>query len=356
MTSRIQEREPSRELTRSRLTGSPYISILLPVRNEERFIAETLRQLLAQRYDPKRFEVLVADGDSTDATAAIVAEFERHHEQVHLLDNPGRWSSAGRNVAIAAAQGELLVLVDGHCELDNPDYLTELAAAFQRSGADCVGRPQPLDVTGATPLQRAIAAGRSSRLGHHPASHIYSAREGFVPPDSVAIAYRRSVFEQVGLFDETFDACEDVEFNHRVARAGLRCFFTPRVQVRYYPRLTLAGLFGQMMRYGRGRARLLRKHRGTFSLPGFLPAGFLAGATVGPLLAWLWPLLWLPYGACLGIYTLVVMLFSLTLSLRKRQPLWLVVLPFVFLTIHAGAGMGLLWELLAGPLDRLANR
>ena len=55
-------------------------------------------------------------------------------------------------------------------------------------------------------------------------------------PQSVAIAYRREVFERVGLFDESFDACEDVEFNHRIARAGLTCYFTPRVQVRYFPR------------------------------------------------------------------------------------------------------------------------
>src|SRR5204863_2792068 len=100
-----------------------------------------------------------------------------------------------------------------------------------------------LDVRGATRLQRAIAAARASRLGHQPDSHIYSAAEGFVPPQSVAVAYRRSVFERVGLFDENFDACEDVELNHRVARAGLRCYFTPRVAVHYYPRSSLTCMF-----------------------------------------------------------------------------------------------------------------
>src|SRR5207253_399201 len=100
-----------------------------------------------------------------------------------------------------------------HCELDNPHYLAELADAFTARGADCVGRPQPLEVAGAGRLQRAIAAARASRLGHHPDSHIWSDRAGFVPPQSVAVAYRREVFEVVGLFDERFDACEDVEFN-----------------------------------------------------------------------------------------------------------------------------------------------
>src|SRR5262249_49750908 len=154
------------------------------------------------------FEILVADGRSTDRTRDIVASVQEWHPQVILLDNPKVWSSAGRNAALRAGRGELFVLIDGHCELDNSRYLADLADAFQQSGADCIGRPQPLDVSQASLLQRAVAAARASRLGHHPDSHIYADREAFVPPESVAIAYRRSVFEKVGLFDEDFDACE----------------------------------------------------------------------------------------------------------------------------------------------------
>jgi succinoglycan biosynthesis protein ExoA len=331
----------------AQLPQPPLISVIVPVRNEQACIADTLEQLLRQRYDPARFEVLVADGRSTDDTRSIVAALQASHPNLRLLDNPRRWSSAGRNTAIRAARGDLLVLIDGHCDLDNPNYLADLADAFARSGADCVGRPQPLDVAGASPLQRAIALARASRLGHHPDSHIYSEREGFVPPQSVAVAYHRSVFQRVGLFDEAFDACEDVEFNHRVARARLTCFFTPRVRVRYFPRASLPGLFRQLVRYGRGRVRLLRKHPDTFSLPGFLPAAFLAGLLTGPLLALLVPLLAWVYAAALGVYALVVLLFSLDLSRRRRELALLPLLPPVFLTVHLGAGAGVWRELLA---------
>ncbi len=161
-------------------SAPPFISVIVPVRNEEAFIESTLRQLLAQDYHADRFEILVADGCSTDRTREIVADLQTHFPQATLLDNPGRLSSAGRNVAVEASRGDLIVLVDGHCEIDNPHYLADIADAFSRSGADCLGRPQPLDVSQATPLQRAIAIARSSRLGHHPASHIYSGNEGFV--------------------------------------------------------------------------------------------------------------------------------------------------------------------------------
>jgi succinoglycan biosynthesis protein ExoA len=327
----------------------PFISIIVPVRNEGAFIAGTLEQLFAQDYPADRFEILVADGRSTDDTRAIVAALAYRFPNVRLLDNPQRLSSAGRNVAVRAARGDVVLLIDGHCEIDNPRYLADLAHAFSQSGADCVGRPQPLDVTGSTPWQRAIAAARASRLGHHPSSHIYSVQEGFVPPQSVAVAYRREVFDRIGSFDEQFDACEDVEFNHRVARAGLTCWFTPRVAVRYHPRDTLAGLLRQMVRYGRGRARLLRKHPDTFSLSSLLPAAFLAGVLLGPALACLLPVLWLVYGAVLALYAFLAASTSALIAWRKRELALLPLLPLVFAAVHLGAGAGLWLELLAAP-------
>jgi GT2 family glycosyltransferase len=322
----------------------PFISVIVPVRNEGTFIAGTLEELLTQDYPADRFEVLVADGGSSDGTCTIVAALALGHFNLRLLHNPRRWSSAGRNIAAQAARGDIVLLIDGHCAIDNPRYLSNLADAFQRSEADCIGRPQPLDISGATTLQRAVAAARASRLGHHPASQIYSSGEGFVPPQSVAIAYRREVFDTIGWFDERFDACEDVEFNHRAASAGLRCWFTPQVAVRYHPRDSLPKLFRQMVRYGRGRVRLLRKHPDTFSLTGFVPAAFQAGILLGPVLGCLLPQLWWVYGGALTLYAVLLMTASLTVAVRQGRPLLLGLLPVVFATIHFGAGTGQWWE------------
>jgi succinoglycan biosynthesis protein ExoA len=332
------------------------VSVIVPVRNEAAFLGATLADLLDQTYPTDRFEVLVADGGSTDGTRELVRDLQLRHANLRLLDNPRRWSSAGRNVGVRAARGDILVVVDGHCQLDSRSYLRDLVDAFERSGADCVGRPQPLDVTDATGLQRAVAAARASRLGHHPDSFIYAAKEQFVKPQSVAIAYRRAVFDRIGLFDEAFDACEDVEFNHRVDRAGFRCFFTDRVRVHYHPRGTLAGLFRQMMRYGRGRVRLLRKHPETFTLPGFLPAAFVAGLVVGPVLSLLSGWLALVYGGAVAVYMLAVSITSLGIRMRDRDGQAFPWLPAVFAAVHGGAGVGQLLELCFGkaqpPQDR----
>ena len=339
----------------------PYISVIVPVRNEASHIQRTLTQLLTQEYDSGRYEVIVVDGQSTDGTWDIVAALQEKYANLRLLPNPQRWSSAARNVAIRAAQGDILVVIDGHCEVDDAAYLIHLAHAFERSGADCVGRPQPLDVSGATVFQRSVALARSSRLGHHPDSWIYSDVEQYVPPESVAVAYRREVFARIGLFDESFDACEDVELNHRVARAGMTCFFTPRLQVRYVPRDSLSGLFRQMVRYGRGRYRLLRKHSDTFRLSCLLPAVFLSGLAIVPLFAWVSRWLLAAYLSALGLYSLTVLCFSLVLAFRAvgdfrslrdfgRLVGWL---PLVFTTLHVGAGAGILREMAAESWSKI---
>lgn len=320
------------------------VTVIVPVRNEARCIQRTLSHLVAQDYDPERFEILVVDGESTDGTPALVAAFAHRHPQVRLLFNPRRWSSAARNIGVRHARGELVVVVDGHCEIDDDQYLNKLVAAFDTSGAECVGRPQPLEIGEASPLQEAIAEARSSRLGHHPDSYVFSSQEGFVPARSVAVAYRREVFDSVGLFDESFDACEDVEFNYRVEQAGMRCYFTPRVAVRYRPRGTLVGLFRQMARYGRGRIRLLRKHASTLSLRTLVPMLLVVAVFAGLGLCLLEHRFWPLYAVGASIYAGTLLLASLGIAVRHRKPLLVPRLFSVFLAIHLGAGTGMLRE------------
>jgi len=356
MPATYPARTPSRATSAVPLTRHPRISVLLPVRNEGSTIERVLEQLLSQDYPADRFEVIVADGMSEDQTANIARSLQRRHANLKLVANPFRWSSAGRNAAYRHSSGDIILIVDGHCDLNSRCYLSDLAETFARTGADAVGRPQPLDVSQAASFQRAVAAARSSWLGHHPDSHIYSSSDGWVRPQSVAIAYRRSVFERIGLFDEQFDACEDVEFNHRLEQAGLRCWLSQAAQVTYHPRASLAGLFRQLFRYGRGRRRLLNKHPGTFTFLGFVPAFFAAGLICGPCMMWFWPsLAWL-YGGSLATYALTLVLASVSIGRRRRDALIIGRLPLIFMTIHLAAGTGIIAESLCQCAGRARRR
>ncbi len=199
--------------------------------------------------------------------------------------NAARLSSAGRNIAIRHAAKDVVVIVDGHCHVPGRDYLRNVSDAFETSGADSLGRPQPLDIENATPFQRAVSVARSSRLGHNPESDIYSNEAKFVPPQSTAVAYSRKVFATVGLFDQEFDACEDVDFNERVHAAGLTCYFTPAVKIVYEPRASFRALFYQLGRYGGGRAKLACKHPKSLSIPALVPPLWAVWVILGGLLS-----------------------------------------------------------------------
>ena len=326
----------------------PFITVVMPVYNEGRFIEHTLRQLLAQEYPADRYEILVADGMSTDTTRDIVRTLANEYLQIRLLDNPKRKSSAGRNVGFQNGRGEYFLVVDGHCYIPNNQLLTSVADCFRTSGADCLGRPQPLDPPALTPFQQAVALARGSRLGHGGDSLIYSDYEGFCSPVSNGAAYARHVFDKVGYVDEQFDACEDVEFNYRIEQARMTCYTSPKLTIQYYPRETLGALWRQMVRYGEGRFRFIRKHPKALTMNQLIPAGF----TLGLLLA----LLYLVYVGLLGsinllagmvllvgvsLYFFVILLSVLKLSVKKNW-VYFIRLPCIFFGIHVGLGLGFL--------------
>src|SRR5262245_54651770 len=91
----------------------PFISIVVPIRNEEATIERLTRSLLDQDYPHDRYEVIMADGGSSDGTRDVLARVDVERRVV-LLDNPGRTAPAALNVAIAAARGDVVTRVDGH--------------------------------------------------------------------------------------------------------------------------------------------------------------------------------------------------------------------------------------------------
>jgi len=349
-----------------------HLTVVLPVRNEAKHIAEVLDRLLAQNYNHDKLEIIVADGMSEDATPQIVQEYvQKYPHIVRYFENPKRLSSGARNIGAKNAQGEAILIVDGHCIIDNDDMLRNVSDAFERTGADCLGRPQPLEMTHATPLQWAIATARRSWLGHHPDSFIYSDQAQFVPASSCAIAYRKSVFEKVGYFDESFDAAEDVELNTRIDAAGLKHYFDPAIAVRYVPRNSLQGLAKQMERYGRGRVRLWRKHPHTASWKSFAPGVFVLGCLLGFLYCIIFALmkifipgLLIVPGTCCTpsavgnvltfpmvvfclafmFYFAVVLAESMRLAITQKRLNILPRLPSVFSAVHFGYGGGILKE------------
>jgi GT2 family glycosyltransferase len=323
---------------------APFLSVVMPVRNEERHIGKTLEALIEQDYPTDRCEILVADGNSTDGTRSVVeAIAARAKIPIRWLANPGRLSSAGRNAGVRAAHGEIITIIDGHCEIPGRYLFADTARIMQEQGADALCRPQPLFHSGNTWFQNLVARVRATALGHGRDSTIYSLdNSSIVDPTSSGATYRREVFEKIGYFDESFDACEDVEFNHRVRTAGLKAFIDPSLAIFYEPRRDSRTLFQQLRRYGKGRVKFLRKHPEGWSLTQLLPAGLVVAAFIAAFGLMLPGIARIAAVAPLAVYLLAVIVWSVLIGLRHGFIDGIVAV-WIYLTIHFGLGFGF-WD------------
>lgn len=334
------------------MSESVYLSVLVPIRNEEGSIGQTLNSLVRQDYPKDRYEIIVVDGRSSDGTRSVVERFICQHRgvSIRLLDNPGRWSSRARNIGVRAAHGKLIAVIDGHVHIPNGRLLAAMERLKEEHGALCLGRPAPLlapDESRGMPLWIALA--RKSWLGHSRSSYIYSDYEGWIDPCSSGFAYDREVFTRVGYFDEAFDAAEDFEFHYRLKQDGIRAYTSPDLTINSFARPTLRGLFGQMVRYGVGRARLLWKHPGSFTKETLVPPAiflFFSGVPLTALAAYWLPVVGWAWVAVLAIYFSILLATGWRLSSGRSRAVTAFGVAMAAWTVHIGLGWGFLRTIL----------
>ncbi|HWR83785.1 MAG TPA: glycosyltransferase [Candidatus Deferrimicrobium sp.] len=327
------------------------IAVIMPVLNEEKFIGQTLEQIYHQEFPADKVEIVIADGGSTDRTREIAESFKSRFGSLKVLDNPVRRPSSGRNVGVKNSTAPYVVVMDGHTFIPSKHLLRDIIQFFKTTGAACLCRPQPLTPPDINPFQKAVSLCRGSALGHKPGSEIYSDFEGEVDPTSSGAMYARSLFDEIGYFDEQYDACEDVDFNFRIRKAGLRSFLSPRLKVLYYPRATFRGLWRQMMRYGRGRFQFAMKHR-QVALVQWLAAAGVMGFAVLLVMAPFSVRTAAIFGAATVAYLWVVALYSVFLALKRKHGACLRYGPIIFPTIHFGLGVGFL----LGLYEKVTNK
>jgi glycosyltransferase involved in cell wall biosynthesis len=316
----------------------PFVTVIMPVRNEADFIARSLGAVLAQDYPPERMEIIIADGMSSDDTRAEIAQLAARYPDraITVIDNPRQIVPTGMNLAQRMARGTIIVRVDGHCEIAT-DYISQCVAHLQRGEADGIGGP--IETVGQTPDSQSIALAMSSWFGVGGAA-FRTVKDRALYADTVAFpAYRRDVIERVGAYDETLVRNQDDEYNYRLRKLGFRLLLTPKIRSRYYSRATLRKVWRQYYQYGFYKVRVLQKHPRQMSLRQFVPPLFAAVLISGGLLAVFSPparLLWL---VVVIAYTAANLSISAALAARHG---WrhLLRLPLVFAALHLSYGLG----------------
>lgn len=314
----------------------PFVTVILPVRNEGNYIARSLEAVLAQDYPAKRMEILVADGMSTDKTRQIAAKFAEGGIDLRLIDNPGRIVATGLNLAVEQARGEILVRVDGHCVIA-ADYVRNCVKHLQSE--DLAGVGGPMETIGETPMAETIALGMSTKFGvGGSAFRTQHGQRKYVETVPFPAYWKRDVL-LAGPFDSELVRNQDDEYNYRLRSMGGKLLLTPDVTSRYFSRSSLASLWRQYYQYGFYKVRVMQKHPAQMQWRQFIPPLFVAGLVVlllGSIFSSWFRILFAVYA---GVY----LLLNLAASLRAAQQNgWrhLVLLPLVYLILHTSYGAG----------------
>ena len=316
------------------------VSVIVPCRNEKRYIAQCLESILASDYPRDHLEVLVVDGRSDDGTQAILDEYASRYPIIRVLDNPRRIQPVALNIGIGAARGEILVRMDAHVTYPK-NYIGDLVAMLQQARADNVGGVVVTLPASQTAIAKAIASAMSHPFGVGN-SHF---RIGVQRPRWVeTIAFfccRRETFERVGLFDEELARDEDSEFNARLIKQGGRILLVPNVVSYYYARDSLRQVGRMAYQYGYSKPLVARKLGRVMTLRQLVPPGLVlalvAPATLSP---WVEPAGAL-FGAVAGTYLLAVLGFAIAAG-RKVGLRTAAALALAFPVLHFSYGLGFL--------------
>lgn len=328
---------------------SPLVSVIIPCRNEEKTIHRVLEALHQQSFPVEDMEVVIADGLSEDNTRSAIQAFQEAHPRlkVHLVDNPERIIPAGLNTAIKAATGEIIVRMDAH-SLPEPDYVQRSVDAIQSGIAENVGGVWNIQAPNESWIARSIAAAAGNPLAVGDALYRFTDKAAYV--DTVPYgAYKSSLFDEIGLFDETLLANEDYEVNTRIRQAGGRIWLDPAIRCTYFSRPTLRALAKQYWGYGYWKAQMLKRYPETLRWRQALPPLFVLGVLFLAILGFFWKPAWIALTAGLGLYLLIQLIPALSLA-RKQKDLSLAVgIILATLTMHFSWGTALIVGLISTP-------
>ncbi|SKA88254.1 Glycosyl transferase family 2 [Clostridium sp. USBA 49] len=310
------------------------VTVIIPTRNEEKYIGKCLDSFVNQSYPKELYEIFVVDGLSEDKTTEIVKEYNKKYKNIQLIINPGRIVPKGVNLGIKKSSADIIILFGAHAYADK-DFIKENVISLENEEVGCSGGPITTishDLKGA-----AIALAMSSPFGVGNALFRYAQKEIYV--DTVAFgAYKREVLEKVGYLDEELVRNQDDELNYRVIKNGYKILLSPKIKSTYYSRSSFKKLWNQYYQYGFWKVRVMQKHGKTASLRHLIPMAFVIYNLLGLILSLInhhFMYLWLPE---IAIYILLDILFSFKLSNKNKK--LLKYLPFVFPMLHISYGLG----------------
>jgi succinoglycan biosynthesis protein ExoA len=331
------------------------VSVIVPCYNEEDSITELLQAVYVQSYPREDLQVIISDGMSTDGTRAAIRAFSKEHPDlmIQVIDNPTQTIPAGLNKAILAARGDYIVRLDAHSNPD-PEYISYSIQALEKGLGVNVGGVISIQAADQSWIARSIALAAGHPLGVGDAKYRIGSDAGEV--DTIAFgAFRSSLIDEIGLFDETLLTNEDYEFNVRIRKSGRKIWLDPNIKATYIARKSLGALAAQYWRYGFWKARMLLRYPETIrwrQVAGFF---VLSWILLGLLAIWLPIARWLLIAEAV-IYGSALLISGLSVAYKNQSIMLGIGVPIAIATMHFSWGSGFLVSLLTYSFDKIFKK
>lgn len=324
----------------------PTVSIIIPMRNEEKYIGKCLDSIFANNFPRDHYEILIADGESSDRSREVVLRQAERFPNLRLLQNPQKIVPTGLNEAIRQSRGRYVIRMDAHTEYP-PNYIQNCVAELERTGAANVGG-RWITLPGAnTAVAKAIAFLTQTRAGVGNSTYRLGQGDRYV--DTVPFgAFRRELFDEVGLYREDLVRNQDYELNARIRSYGHKIFLSSKIYAKYYNVSTFAHFMRQAFMNGSWNARGWRRYPVSFCWRHAAPLAFVSSliglSTLG--LVFQPALLLLAFG--LILYVLLALSASVQIA-RRREWKCAVLAPVLMFSYQFVYGFASIVGLLHSP-------
>lgn len=323
----------------------PFISIIIPCRNEEKFIGQCLSSIIANDYPKDQLEVLIVDGISEDETRDIIKEYAQQYPFIKVLDNSKKFIPTAMNIGIQHAIGNLIFKMDAHSTYEK-SYISNCVRVLREFNADNVGGAL-ITMPGANTL---IAKSISLSV-----SHLFGAGNSYLRIGSKAPrwvdttgfgCYKREVFNRIGLYNENLIRSSDMDFNVRLRSAGGKILLVPEIVAYYRARPTLRAFWKHNFEDGLWAVYPLKFGSRTFYWRHLVPLVFVLSLLSSAALSTFSSIfLWL-FLSILSTYALANIGSSVHISIKEKSSKYLLTVPVAFVARHIPYGLGSLYGLL----------
>lgn len=331
----------------------PLVSIIIPCRDEEKFINKCLDSIIANDYPKNRFELLVVDGMSNDGTRGILKHYVQKYSYIRRLDNPKKITSCALNIGIKNSRGELILWMSAHNKYEK-EYISQCVKYLVRYNADAVGgiikaRPRKDNL-----IEKSICIATSHPFGVGKSIHKIGSKNPQWTDTAFGVCYKKEIFERVGTFNENLVRGQDMEFSLRLKKAGLRTLLVPDIVSYYYPRSDFKSFLRHNFKNG---VWAILPFKYTSIMPvlwrHLVPITFVSSLIIFGVLSFFFKFFFWLFLLVIAVYSLFGIYFSTKISIHESDLRYLFVMPIIFSSLHIGYGLGSLLGMLKVVISKL---